>query len=787
MTPVHLKLRLLTRDHEERGGRLDLVYWATGPEGPVRLVFTDVEPVFFVERGVQTRHHRRRELKLTTPAGAPVDGVYFQTRRQLLDERERLRSEGYWPFEADLRPEDRFLMERFITAGVEVRGEGVEEGGVVELRNPAISACEVDFVPSLLSFDLESDGLEGALLSIACAGVGGEHVWIVSEQAAPAGALCVPDQETALRAFFEHVAEADPDILIGWNVIDFDLSFLQRRCQELGVDFVLGRGGRRARVIPAREQDRGGLARIPGRVVMDGISTMRAATWTFERYGLEYVAQELLGRGKAIDQSALVASVGTSPRSSRARAEPGSERDLNPKVAEINRLHREDLPALARYNLEDARLVLEIFDVARLLHFALERQRLTGLPFDRRAGAVSSFDHLYLPRLHRKGFVAPDAGSSALTPQSPGGFVMDSQPGLYENVLVLDFKSLYPSLIRTFLIDPLGLWVAGDDAVPGFEGGRFHREQHILPGLVETLWAARDAAKRDRNAALSGAIKILMNSFYGVLGTPLCRFFDPRLASSITLRGHEVLQESRKFIESRGWPVIYGDTDSVFVLLGTRVAESECAAFGAELTRDLNTYWTARIADDLGLESKLELEFETHFARFLMPTMRHSAEGSKKRYAGLIRQPGEEPKLVFKGLEAVRTDWTPLARDFQRELVRRIFVGAPFEDWVRQTCDDLLAGALDDQLVYRKRLRRPVDEYTKTCPPHVAAARLLGTPTRYIEYVITTRGPEPVGYSDAKPDYDHYLERQLAPAAEVILPFVGVNFGTLGARQRTLW
>ncbi|PJB33974.1 MAG: hypothetical protein CO108_29695, partial [Deltaproteobacteria bacterium CG_4_9_14_3_um_filter_63_12] len=349
---VHRKLRLLTREHQEQGGRLELIYWATGPEGPVRLVFTDCEPVFFVERGVQTQSGRRRELKLKTPAGRPVDGVYFATRRLLLDERERLRGQGHWPYEADLRPEERFLMERFITAGVEVRGEPIEDQGVIELRNPDLRACEVDFVPSLLSFDLESDGLEGALLSIACAGVGGERVWLVSSEPAPLGAQCVPNQATALRLFLEHVAIADPDLLIGWNVIDFDLSFLQRRCQELGVEFLLGRGGRRAQVIPAREQDRGGLARVPGRLVMDGITTLRAATWTFERYSLEYVARELLGRGKAIDQKAL-ASAGTRGGSLRATPVPGSERNpidkvlrRSPGLRPLPSVNRHDSPCL---------------------------------------------------------------------------------------------------------------------------------------------------------------------------------------------------------------------------------------------------------------------------------------------------------------------------------------------------------------------------------------------------------------------------------------------------------
>lgn len=134
----------------------------------------------------------------------------------------------------------------------------------------------------------------------------------------------------------------------------------------------------------------------------------------------------------------------------------------------------EDKPALARYNLKDCELVTRIFAHTELLTFLLERATVTGLAADRSGGSVAAFEHLYLPLMHRQGFVAPNLGERQAE-ASPGGFVMDSQPGLYESVLVLDYKSLYPSIIRTFLIDPVGL-IEGlrqptDDAsVAGFRG-----------------------------------------------------------------------------------------------------------------------------------------------------------------------------------------------------------------------------------------------------------------------------------------------------------------------------
>jgi DNA damage-inducible DNA polymerase II (EC 2.7.7.7) len=403
--------------------------------------------------------------------------------------------------------------------------------------------------------------------------------------------------------------------------------------------------------------------------------------------------------------------------------------------------------------------------------------------------------------MHRVGYVAPNLGD--VPPQaSPGGYVMDSRPGLYDSVLVLDYKSLYPSIIRTFLIDPVGL-VEGmaqpDDrhSTEGFLGARFSRETHCLPDIVSQIWHGRDEAKRQGNKPLSQALKIIMNAFYGVLGTSACRFFDPRLASSITMRGHEIMRQTRELIEARGYDVIYGDTDSTFVWLKRAHDEEDAARIGRELVDHVNDWWRSHLREQ-NLTSELELEFETHFRRFLMPTIRGAETGSKKRYAGLIQE-GTEQRMVFKGLETVRTDWTPLAQQFQQNLYQRVFRNEPYKEYVRDTIDRLMAGELDSQLVYRKRLRRPLAEYQRNIPPHVRAAKLadkhnqkLGRPPQYqnrgaIKYVWTTAGPEPVEWQTSPLDYDHYLSKQLQPVADGILPFLDDDFATLLTGQLGLF
>ena len=354
------------------------------------------------------------------------------------------------------------------------------------------------------------------------------------------------------------------------------------------------------------------------------------------------------------------------------------------------------------------------------------------------------------------------------------------------------------------MIDPVGL-VEGlrqpdpQHAVEGFRGGRFSRSQHCLPAIVERVWQGREAAKRAGNAPLSQALKIIMNAFYGVLGSSGCRFFDPRLASSITMRGHQIMRQTRELIEARGFDVIYGDTDSTFVWLKGAHDEDAAACIGRELVAEVNHWWRRHLSDSMGLESALELQFETHYRRFLMPTIRGTEEGSKKRYAGLVQRADGSEEMIYKGLESVRTDWSPLAREFQQALYGRIFRGQPYRDYVRQYVQQTLAGEFDELMVYRKRLRRPLADYQRNVPPHVRAARLadeyntrLGRPRQYqnggwISYLMTTAGPEPLESLQAPIDYEHYLSRQLQPVADAILPFVGDDFAALTGRQLQLF
>ncbi len=780
---------ILTRHWRDTPAGTEVEFWLATDAGP-RHVRLPLQPsVAFVP----AEHIERAQALVAAQAGAElrplglqdfhhraVTGLYCQQYRHLLDLEKSLRRSGVDVYEADIRPPERYLMERFINAPASIVGHPDASGVLVEGQLKPAPGYRPQL--KLLSLDIETTE-HGELYCIGLQGCGQRQVYMLGPANGDTTAVdfdlqyCQSRVEL-LECLNQWMAEHDPDAIIGWNVVQFDLRVLHEQARRHGVQLRLGRNGGE---LLWREHGSGNghyFASAAGRLIIDGIEALRQATWSFPSFSLENVAQTLLGEGKSI-------------------ATPYQRMD------EINRLFTEDKPSLARYNLKDCELVLRIFDHTRIMDFLLERATVTGLPADQSGGSVAAFTHLYLPLMHRKGFVAPNLGERP--PQaSPGGFVMDSRPGLYESVLVLDYKSLYPSIIRTFLIDPIGL-IEGlrqpDDAhsVAGFLGARFSRERHCLPSIVQTVWQGREAAKAEGNQPLSQALKIIMNAFYGVLGSSGCRFFDPRLASSITLRGHQIMQRTRQLVEAQGYEVIYGDTDSTFVWLKRPHGQEEAADIGRALVAHVNAWWREHLQAEYRLHSALELQFETHFTRFLMPTIRGAEEGSKKRYAGLVRRADGSDQMVYKGLEAVRTDWSPLARAFQQELYERIFHHRPYQDYVRTLVQRTLAGELDEQLVYRKRLRRPLGDYERNVPPHVRAARLAdefnarhGRPLQYqrggwISYVITLAGPQPLEAIDAAIDYDHYISRQLQPVADGILPFVDDDFATLVGGQMGLF
>ncbi|WP_261817243.1 DNA polymerase II [Vibrio gallicus] len=782
---------ILTRQARDIGTTSQIDLWITTATGPALVQVTDQESVFFIHTSLQTdvealaaTHNIRcrfRALTLETFALETVTACYLSTQKEARHLEQLLNQAQIPLFEADIRLADRYLMERFIQGQIEVEGNETQVNGYLKITQAQCRACD-GYLPHLnmVSLDIECSA-QGILYSVGLDCPTDQRVIMIGK-AQPSPSLnieWVTDEKALLQSLVNWFDQFDPDIIIGWNVIGFDMRLLLERAKEQGVRFSIGRGQQQGRYWQTA-QNQNGFINIPGRVVIDGIDGLKSATYSFDSWSLENVSRELLQQGKAI-------------------------RNPTDRMDEINHMFHHDKLALAKYNFQDCVLVTRIFEHTHLLDYLIERAKLTGLSLDRLGGSVAAFSNLYLPRLHRSGYVAPNLVSENWI-ASPGGFVMDSQPGLYDSVLVLDFKSLYPAIIRSFLIDPMGLIeglkveIGNNDnqAVPGFRKAQFHRYKHHLPQLIEQLWQARDRAKQKNDVAFSTAIKIIMNSFYGVLGSSGCRFFDTRLASSITLRGHEIMKTTRKLIEDQGYEVIYGDTDSTFVSLKDSCSKQQADQIGNALVTHINLWWKEHLRQEYNLKSQLELEYETHFNRFFMPTIRGSETGSKKRYAGLIIR-DDDRRIIFKGLESARSDWTALAQQFQLQLYTLIFDDKDPTEYVMQTVEAIESGHFDDKLVYRKRLRRRLHEYQKNIPPQVRAARLadeinhkLGRPLQYqnrgrIAYVMTLQGPEPLDYLKHPIDYQHYIDKQIKPVADAILPFVGLKFDDINAPQLGLF
>ena len=719
--------------------------------------------------------------------GGPVSRIEVDVPNDVPALRDRLHAAGIETFEADVRFAVRYLIDRGIKGGCEIQGDAIPGKDATWIfDNPIVKPARVDIRPRVLSFDIETDLKGNRLLAISLFAPGIDEVLVVDSTARPMPekATCCATEFAALEAFCARVRSFDPDVLTGWNIIDFDLTVLERIAQRVGHPLKFGRDSGAMRLRKAEGYFGSGQASIPGRLVLDGMDLVRGAFVRMEDYSLDTVAREVLGEGKVVHG------------------------DVRDRYDEIAHNYRHDLSAFALYARTDARLAYQIVEKLDLVTLAFARSRLAGMTPDRVSASIASFDFVYLSELEKRRVVAPTVRSddSRVHVAQHGGHVLEPLAGLHRNVWVFDFKSLYPSVIRTFNIDPLSYVsptpspVVGEGILKHVDGtdqtlsptlshdgrecqsrddlirtpgGAFKREPAILPGILDELFPQREAAKQRGDAVAQNAIKILMNSFYGVLGTPACRFYNPALANSITGTGKTILLWSKHWFEAKGYKVLYGDTDSLFVHSGMDDGDA-AVQLGRELAAMLNKEIALYIQERWRVVSKLELKFEKLYSKLFLSHARHSTRGASKRYAGLLHGTN---KAEFVGMEVVRRDWTALAKQVQRELYQRLFTDQSVDAYLADIVKQVRAGKLDDLLVYRKNLRKDAQDYTATTPPHVAAARKSKQPLgRSIQYVMTTAGAEPLDNVNHPLDREHYVVKQVMPVAEPVLSSLGLEF-----------
>ncbi|MBS3135942.1 DNA polymerase II [Candidatus Woesearchaeota archaeon] len=671
-------------------------------------------------------------------------------------------------YEADIRFAVRFLIDKGIMIGLKISGEYSKENDFFVDRvykNPKLEPAE--FWPKLqvLSFDIETDMEGKSLFSISMYSDKISKVYLVADNGNYKNAEVFNTEKELLEKFIGKVRELDPDVLIGWNCIDFDLVFIRDKCRKYNIPFLLGRTNQECTLKITDSFFTDSSANFPGRAVIDGIHLMKVSFLRMEDYKLNTAAKTILGEEKLLTS--------------------------DDRHKEIGELYINDKQKLVDYNLKDSILVKNLVEKSKILDLSIRRSMLTGMQLDRVNASIASFDSLYLRELTKRGLAAPSAIINEAEERIKGGFVMESKPGIYTGITVLDFKSLYPSIIRTFNIDPYSYVPSEryeklrtsdkEGLIESPNKAHFRNDDGILPILLERLWNQRDLAKKEKDELTSQAIKILMNSFFGILANPTCRFYSLEMANAITHFGQFLIKLTAEKIGENGYEVIYSDTDSLFVNVGKDDGK-ECERIGIELQDYVNAFYGAYIKKHYNRKSYLELEFEKSFRKFLMPRIRGSEKGAKKRYAGLLFG---ETKISVVGLELVRRDWTELAKRFQYGLLEHIFHGNPVEKYISDFVNNLREGKMDSSLVYKKAIRKGVAQYTKTTPPHIKAARKLGKKDPgIIEYVITSNGPEPIEKTHSKLDYEHYIDKQLKPIADSVLSFQDKSFEEMIVKQK---
>lgn len=733
-------------------GQSYVCLFCRGENGDAFVTVNAFQPYFFIrEKDLKKAEHienfANERIAFKTFDDEPVVKILVDVPGDVPPLRRAFEEVGIHTYEADIVFPRRFLMDHCIQGYVDVEGDYAFQEELKVYKEPELRIISsANIALRIMSIDIETDPRARKIYSIAITGESYTHVLLVAKEKLKTAEIFL-SEETLLERFFSLLQEHDPDIIIGWNVIDFDFAVIKKRCKKLGIPFVLGRERKESKLVLRKNFFDKSRVTADGRLVIDLLEWVRAAV-KLDDYRLETASQYYLNEGKV---------------------------KLQNKVIDIERYFHDEPEKLVEYNLKDAELVLQILEKSTLLSLYTRRSALTGLMIDEVRGSIASLDSIYLKRLRERGYVAPSVRYAEKEESITGGYVMESKPGIYENIVVFDFKSLYPSLMRTFNIDPLAF---GKKGITAPNGATFSKEKGIMPEIISELLAVREEYTKKKDETGRYAIKILLNSFFGVMASPACRFFNLDIANAITSFAQFFIKKTAKLIENEGYEVIYSDTDSCFIVCGKNPKKE-----GEMLEKKINTILRDFIRKEYGVESHLELEFEKVYEKFLMPKLRGGTKGAKKRYAGLV-----DGKLDIVGLEAVRGDWTPLAKKFQEELLMRIFSKKEVAPFIFSFVSDLRKGKYDDLLVYKKSIRKPLEEYIRITPSHVKAARKLKNFSgNVIRYVYTKEGAEPLELVHGNYDYEHYIKKQLKPLADSVLVFFNLNFDEMLSGQKTLF
>ncbi len=700
--------------------------------------------------------------------------------------RERLRQTGIKVFEADILFKYRFMADRRL-AGFDwisvADGNGISTDSVKAERKVQAGDIRVakkirDSSLKCLAFDIECISGNGGvpeaskdpvlMISLVFSEMyKGQHETLLSTRAGK-NIRSFESEGGMLEHFIEIINDYDPDITTAFNGNNFDVPYLLERMAKNGIKALFGRCCQKP--VAARKLGARYRISIPGRIMVDSYEIVKK-DFSLQRYGLDFVAEKLLKQKKD-----------------------------NVKKSEIEKLWKGDqegFERLASYCIKDSRLAMSLLLELNLLekYIALSKVSGTLLQDTLYGGETTRIENYLLREFNKEGYLFPSKPEHFEETGLAGGEVLEPAKGLHSNVAVLDFRSMYPSIIQSFNICPTTLTDDRENSVETPSGARFLKPSvmvGIIPEVLKELMDARQAVKkelkicRDPEAkrllnAKQWALKILANAFYGYFGYTKSRLYDLAIANAITSCGRKIIIDTKAAIEKEfGYKVVYGDTDSVFVRIHDKEGLDDIAVVAKAITDNMNT----------GLPKGIELEFEKIFKRFLPLT--------KKRYVAwkfVKAADGWAESIETKGIETVRRDWCDLVGLTVMDILIIVLKENDQKkavDHFRHVVDRLLKNEIPLQnLVITKTMTKIPRNYVGV-QPHIEVVKKIqsrnsgdvpGIGDR-IGYVIV-KGTQMLSKRAEDPTYvlekgmqidsHYYIENQLLPPLERLFGAMGVS------------
>ncbi len=627
--------------------------------------------------------------------------------------------------------------------------------------------------PKILAFDIESYGGKGSIdfkknpiLMISFYGKGFKKVLTWKKFKTKLDYVeFVGGEDKLIERFKEIVDSFKPDILTGYFSDGFDLPYIKERADKykIKMDIGLDYSNINFKKGVSEAISINGIAHVDiykfvRRVVGRGLNT--------DSFTLDNVSKELLGESK-------------------------KEVELK-DIDEAWDKNHDDLGQFCEYNLQDSVLAYKLCE--KLFPNLEELVKIVGLtPYDVSRMGFSQLVEWFILRQ------APEFNEIAMnnphskevrqrrTQTYTGAFVYEPKPGLYKDIALFDFRSLYPSIIVSHNIGPSTLncdcCKGKVEYAPTDEKEYFFckKKKGFLPSLLKDIIERRMRVKeiikknKKKNVLLdarSEALKLLANSFYGYLGFFGARWYSIECARSVTAYGRYYIHKTIDMAEKEGFKVLYGDTDSVFLSL-----EGKTEKDGIKLMEEVNEE----------LPGVMELEYEGFYPSGIFVAAKMGASGAKKKYALL----GKDDNIKVMGFELVRRNWSIIAKETQEEVLKIILRKKDNEKalkYVQKVIKQLKDKKIDNEkLIIRMQLTKDISEY-EAKGPHVAVAeRMKGKgidvgPGMVIEYVITAgkgiireRAKIPEELKKGEYDAAYYIEHQVIPAVERIFDVLGYS------------